>query len=169
MIFASWESIGPWLESLLTILTRDEFRFILVLLYHIWNRHDTFMHENLILSVWHVVPSSRPLLRAFDNASGLTGLDRLASEKMLSAIDMLARDYNGLVVSCQASPYYGPCDISVAETETLRYGIKMTLDLQAPLVTIDSDTLNVVRQLTLTQLDMSIVGFHLTEARNLLR
>ncbi|KAE8718441.1 hypothetical protein F3Y22_tig00110013pilonHSYRG00203 [Hibiscus syriacus] len=184
IIMASRGSVGDWLESILWLfLTRDELRFMLVVLYHLWEQQNILVHENCLLPGWQVVCSSRTLLASFDSAQGLTSTDRMDSatpsdiwrkpphatvkinvdaacemDSLRSTFGVLARDDNGLVVACHASLFSGPCNAGIVEPEALRAGIQMTIGLQLSRTIVESDAMNVVRQLTLTQLDKSITG-----------
>ncbi|KAE8655002.1 hypothetical protein F3Y22_tig00117034pilonHSYRG00441 [Hibiscus syriacus] len=74
-----------------------------------------------------------------------------------------------LVVSCQAVPLPGCSYVGIAEAKALTYKIRLAIELSCSQILIESDAQNIFRQLTSSQLDMSTVGYHLAEARQLLR
>ncbi|KAE8665798.1 hypothetical protein F3Y22_tig00112528pilonHSYRG00026 [Hibiscus syriacus] len=193
-LFTQWSSCGEWLQFLLNVLTIEEFWLLLVLLYQIWHRRNLVVHENRMTHGWQVTASSRALLASYDSSKGFTNSNRTSSAALKnnwckppdaaikinvdaacsrssgrSTISVLARDHHGLVVACHASPLAGPCDVGLVEAAAVTLGIRMAIDLQFSEITIECDAVNVVLRLTLTQLDLSVVGFKLVEARRLLQ
>ncbi|KAE8698300.1 hypothetical protein F3Y22_tig00110599pilonHSYRG00008 [Hibiscus syriacus] len=111
---------------------------------------------------WQVTASSRALLASFDSARDFTNSNRTSSAALKNswckppnaaikinidaACSRVTLDHHGLVVACHASPFVGPCDVGLVEAAAITFGLR--IDLRGSEITIKSDAVNVVRQLT---------------------
>ncbi|KAE8717442.1 hypothetical protein F3Y22_tig00110045pilonHSYRG00067 [Hibiscus syriacus] len=186
-------SNGNLLFSCYQQMPLHRFSLLLVLLWSVWYRRNTFLHEGRMISAWRVVMSSRSLCSAFLASKGITdasfmpqlthserwhkprvqeitiNVDRFFPINFgTPAVGLIARDHHGMVLAAHAIPLNCPCDAATVECQAITQGIHLALEFSHSATRIESDASTVVQQLLSSQGDPSVTALHLAEARQLL-
>ncbi|KAE8658214.1 hypothetical protein F3Y22_tig00116974pilonHSYRG00154 [Hibiscus syriacus] len=183
-------SCGEWLAEMSVSLPCDQFTDLLVLLYHLRMRRNTFVHEGKRLPGWHIVVSGRAMQPSYMHAASLldshdshtiftslskpvAGITKInvdgafCSTTHSSTVGLVARDRFGSVIAAHAVPLESLTDSSHVEAAAITQGLLLALELNCSRVIVESDAANVVSQLLFDGIDLFVLQFHLSDARSL--
>ncbi|XP_039034849.1 uncharacterized protein LOC120171137 [Hibiscus syriacus] len=184
---ASMSSCGDWFESLRSIFSSSQFAGFLVLLYFLWQRRNTFVHEVFLAPRWSLLHESTTLQQSYLSALSHLSCNHASSSSRwckpgpgvikinidgacpgspaIPALGVVVRDANGLVVSGFYRPIQVLNDPAIVEAHALVAGIRCASEFPTGDIIVESDSRNLVAQLLSQHIDLSLACFHLVVAR----
>ncbi|KAL4295419.1 hypothetical protein GQ457_12G013470 [Hibiscus cannabinus] len=176
-----------WLEEATQVLDTQQFTFMLVLLWNIWNKRNRWVHQNQLIPPKLVADFAQMLIgEALDSHNGLPTLSadsavtkwlkpELGSIKVnvdgawlergnLAAIGVVARDHNGLLIDARARRLEGSYTPEIVEAYAMAEGFRMAIENGWQNVTFEGDSTGIISKMHADCMDRSVASTYLSEA-----
>ncbi|KAL4347289.1 hypothetical protein GQ457_17G007720 [Hibiscus cannabinus] len=187
-----FRSCLEWLEYSSTLLDKEQFTFLIVIAWNVWNRRNRWVHNNQLIPVRLVSEYAQIIMADFQRAdeslverSSCTKTKRWvkptqgqikinvdgawSSATKIATIGVIARDHHGLMINGCAHRVEGSHTTDTVEAMAFAEGVRMALSNGWENAVIEGDAKGIVNRLNATELDDSVATTHLVETWTILR
>ncbi|KAL4348523.1 hypothetical protein GQ457_17G007670 [Hibiscus cannabinus] len=156
-----------WLEEATQVLDTQQFTFLMVLIWNIWNRRNRWVHQNQLIPPKLVADFAQMLIgEAWDLHNSLP---TPMQDSTANNYGVVARDHNGLLIDARARRLEGSYTPEIVEACAMAEGIRMAIENGWQNVIFEGDSTGIVSKLHADCLDRSVASTHLAEAWNTLK
>ncbi|KAK8977417.1 hypothetical protein V6N11_049546 [Hibiscus sabdariffa] len=180
-----------WFDSVFPLFDPEEFSFLMVLLWNIWNRRNRWLHSNQLVPA-RLVSEYAQIVHGGFQQSNEDVVSQVACVRMknwskpeqghikinedgawkastrTAAIGVIARDHHGLMIDGCARLLTGAHTAETAEACAFEAGLLMARDNGWDRVTIEGDALSIINRLWATELDNSVAASFLADSHDAL-
>ncbi|KAL4297103.1 hypothetical protein GQ457_12G013590 [Hibiscus cannabinus] len=156
-----------WLESCSTVLNREQFTFLIVLSWNVWNRRNRWVHNNQLIPAsqarttkWTKPPEGQIKINVDGAWSAAT---------RIATVGVIARDHHGLMIDGCAQRVEGSHTADTIEAVAFARGVSMAVSHGWENVVIEGDAMGIVNRLNAMELDDSVAASYLAETWMTLR
>ncbi|KAK8478144.1 hypothetical protein V6N11_063381 [Hibiscus sabdariffa] len=197
LIISGMDSILPqgpfrdcfeWLEESHSVLSSEQFAFLIVLLWNIWNRRNRWIHSGQLIPARLVAEYAQLVHGDYEQvAENLGDSIPCAHEKKwrkpepgvikinvdgawnattrMAAIGLIVRDHHGMMIDGCAKMMEGAHTAETVEGCAFALGIAMAIDNGWNQVIIEGDSMGIVNRLRTNAEDCSVAATYLAQAK----
>ncbi|KAL4323146.1 hypothetical protein GQ457_11G026950 [Hibiscus cannabinus] len=187
-----FRSCKEWLEYSSTVLDKEQFTFLIVVAWNVWNRRNRWVHNNQLIPARLVSEYAQIVMADFQRADenivergGCAQTKRWvkpapgqikinvdgawSAATKVATVGVIARNHHGLMIDGCARRVEGSHTADTVEAMAFAKGVRMAVLNDWDRVIIEGDVRGIVNRLHAMELDDSVAAIHLAEAWATLR